>query len=223
MWSRTRAYPGLSTQNDRVTYAFSDRPMPASYPEYPSGPQVQAYLEGCVDAYGLGPALRLGSRVEHAEPASGGGWTLTAVGAGGDRAAERVDHLVVANGVYCEPHLPDWPGREAYEAAGGWVLPVSRVHDADVARDRNVVVVGMGKSACDIAVPLSGPAASVTLLARELTGKMPKTIGRRVPYKYSLFTRLGEYLLFRYARLRGLARLLHGPAEPLRARIAASV
>ncbi len=42
VWAASRRYPGLTTQNPRTTYALSDFPMPASYPEWPSGQQVQA-------------------------------------------------------------------------------------------------------------------------------------------------------------------------------------
>ena len=62
VWSRTRRYPGLTTQNNRSTYALSDFPMPTSYPEWPSGEQVQAYLEAYVRHAGLMPFLRFEHR-----------------------------------------------------------------------------------------------------------------------------------------------------------------
>ena len=33
VWSRTRRYPGLTTQNSADTYALSDFPMPSHYPQ----------------------------------------------------------------------------------------------------------------------------------------------------------------------------------------------
>lgn len=44
MWSRTRRYPGVTTQSPKAQYSLSDFPMPKSYPEWPSGAQVQAHL-----------------------------------------------------------------------------------------------------------------------------------------------------------------------------------
>ncbi|HEV7591446.1 MAG TPA: NAD(P)-binding protein, partial [Longimicrobium sp.] len=77
VWARSRRYPGLATQNPRDTYAFSDFPMPASYPDWPSGEQVQAYLAAYADRFGVTPHLRLGTRVTRAEPATGrAGWRL---------------------------------------------------------------------------------------------------------------------------------------------------
>ena len=36
VWSASRRYPGLTTQNPRDTYEYSDFPMPSDYPEWPS-------------------------------------------------------------------------------------------------------------------------------------------------------------------------------------------
>ena len=59
VWAASRRYPGLTTQNPRTTYALSDFPMPASYPEWPSGQQVQAYLQSYAEHFGLVPFLRM--------------------------------------------------------------------------------------------------------------------------------------------------------------------
>ena len=76
VWSVTRRYPGLRTQNNKGTYALSELPMPRSYPEWPTGAQVQAYLESYVDKFGLGPSLRLGAEVTYATPVEDG-WEVT--------------------------------------------------------------------------------------------------------------------------------------------------
>jgi cation diffusion facilitator CzcD-associated flavoprotein CzcO len=46
VWSASRRYPGLGTQNVRSTYAVSDYGYPKGTPEWPSGEQVQQYMEG---------------------------------------------------------------------------------------------------------------------------------------------------------------------------------
>ena len=35
VWSRTRRYPGLTTQSPKAQYSLSDFPMPRDYPEWP--------------------------------------------------------------------------------------------------------------------------------------------------------------------------------------------
>lgn len=218
VWSASRHYPGLSTQNDKMTYAYSELAMPSSYPEFPAGPQIRKYLESYVDRFALAPLLHLGSEVTSADPGSSGGWSLTVTGSDGCVLVDRVDHLVVANGVYSQPRRPFWSGRGAYEAAGGTVVTATDLHDADVVRDRAVVVIGDGKTASDIAVALSEAAASTTVIARELRWKVPKLIAGRVRYQNLLLTRLGENL-FRAHRLRGAERFLHGIGNPVRRRL----
>ena len=44
VWASSRRYPGLSTQNVRSTYAFTDYPYPKGTPEWQSGEQVQKYI-----------------------------------------------------------------------------------------------------------------------------------------------------------------------------------
>ncbi|TDV41011.1 flavin-containing monooxygenase [Actinophytocola oryzae] len=209
VWSRTRRYPGLVTQNPRDQYAFSDFPMPKDFPEWPSGEQVQAYLTAYAQAFRI--PLRLGTEVTAAYP-SGGGWTVET-----DRP-ESFDQLVVCNGVFSQPDVPAYPGRAEFEAAGGRLCAGPDFHDTEEARGRHVLVVGYGKSACDITVPISEVAASTSVVARTLVWKMPRWVGGLVNYKMLLLTRLGE-ALFRSPHPRGLEKFLHGPANRLRRRM----
>lgn len=221
VWSRTRRYPGLETQNNRDSYCFSDFPMPKSYPEWPRGEQVQAYLEAYVERFGLAGDIRLDTEVVSAEPTSGGWELRTRANTSSEEERVRVDHLVVANGIFCYPNIPAFQGRDEYEAAGGRVFHTSQLQELEVARGRNVVVVGYGKSACDFAVAVSEVAASTVVAARELIWKMPKRPGG-LNMKYLLLTRMGEGL-FRYIRPRGFERFLHGRGKPLRDAIIAGL
>ena len=72
VWRVTPRYPGVTTQNNKGTYAFSDFPMPREYPEWPTGEQVQRYLAGYADHFELGPHLRLGTEVTCAAKSAGG-------------------------------------------------------------------------------------------------------------------------------------------------------
>ena len=216
VWARSRRYPGLTTQNPRDSYAFSDFPMPRSYPDWPSGEQVQAYLAAYADRFGVTPHLRLGMRVTRAEPVSGrrGGWRVRVAGADGREEAHEVDWLVVCNGVFSAPFVPNLPGRAEFEAAGGRVLHSSEQHSADETAGKRVVVVGFAKSAADAAVAASTAAREVTLVYRRPLWKMPKYFFGRLHLKYVLTTRFSE-ALFRYRRLEGFERFLHTAGRPL--------
>jgi dimethylaniline monooxygenase (N-oxide forming) len=216
VWSVTRRYPGLRTQNDKSTYALSDLPMPRSYPQWPTGAQVQAYLESYVDKFGLGPSLRLGTEVTYATPVADG-WEVTA-----GATTETFGHLVVANGIFSEAFIPPFDGVDILERAGGRLLAACDFHDLAGARGKHVVVVGYGKSACDVSREISKVTASTTVVARELLWKMPKKLKGVVNYKYLILTRLGEGL-FRYQTLAGAEKFLHGKGDAVRRAMLSSV
>jgi cation diffusion facilitator CzcD-associated flavoprotein CzcO len=217
VWSRTRRYPGLTTQSPKAQYSLSDFPMPRDYPEWPTGAQVQEYLASYASHFGLDPALRLCTEVISAGPAPSGGWLITATD-----GTEQVDRLVVANGVFCEPAMPHYPGEAEFTAAGGQVLAGTDLHDAEQARGKHVLIVGYGKSACDVTVPVSEVAASTDVIARHLLWKVPRKINGVVNFKMLLLTRMGE-ALFKYLRPRGMEKFLHGPANGVRGKMINSI
>lgn len=215
VWSSTRRYPGLTTQSAKATYSLSDFPMPRDYPEWPTGAQVQEWLASYAARFGVDRHLRLNTEVTRAV-ADAGGWTLELRDtADGSTGVETVDRLVVANGVFCEPHIPAFPGLDEFTAAGGRVCAGTDLHDAEDARGKDVLVVGYGKSACDVTVPVSETAASTHVIARQLLWKVPRKIGGFLNFKFLLLTRMGE-ALFRYIHLRGFDKFLHGPGNPVR-------
>jgi glycine/D-amino acid oxidase-like deaminating enzyme len=209
VWSRTRRYPGLTTQSPKAQYSLSDFPMPKDFPEWPTGAQVQEYLAAYAAEFGVDRVLRLGTQVTSVQP-SDGYWVVEAGG-----TTELFDRVVVANGVFCEPAVPAFPGLDEFTAAGGKVCAGTEFHDAEGARGKHVLVVGYGKSACDVTVPVSEVAASTDVIARQMLWKVPRKVGGFLNFKMLLLTRMGE-ALFRYLRPRGFERFLHGPGNRLR-------
>ncbi|MFC8662261.1 flavin-containing monooxygenase [Streptomyces sp. NPDC057199] len=210
VWSRTRRYPGLTTQSPKAQYSLSDFPMPKDYPEWPTGAQIQSYLEAYAAEFAVDSTLRLNTEVTAAQVAGNGQWTVTT-----PDGTELFDRLVVANGVFCEPAVPEYPGLDAFTAAGGRLCAGNDFHDVEDARDKHVLVVGYGKSACDVSVAISHVAASTDVIARQMLWKLPRKIGGLVNFKMLMLTRLGE-ALFPYRRLRGFEKFLHGAGNRLR-------
>ncbi|MFE2961172.1 flavin-containing monooxygenase [Nocardia tengchongensis] len=217
VWSRTRQYPGVTTQNNKGTYAFSDFPMPRDYPQFPTGAQVQAYLADYASRFGLDDCIRLDTEVLTANlDELAGKWTLVARdGATDVVSSSEFDQLIVANGIFCDPFVPDYPGLDDFRAAGGRVCAASEFNDLADAVGKDIVVVGYGKSACDIAEALSEVAGSTTVVAREVSWKMPRRLAGFLTYKYILLTRLSE-ALFEHVDQRGAARFLTGPGRFVR-------
>jgi cation diffusion facilitator CzcD-associated flavoprotein CzcO len=213
VWSETRRYPGVTTQSPRDTYALSDFPMPKDLPEWPSGEQIQAYLDAYVQHFGLEPLLRLNTEVSSAEPAEAG-WVIN--------GNEHFDHLIVANGVFSEPELPAYEGLADFEAAGGKLWAASEFHDASSVQGQRVLVVGYGKSSCDVALEISRTAATTDVIARQMLWKVPRRIGGVVNFKYLLLTRLGE-ALFPWQHRKGVEKFLHGRGHRIRRQMLGSV
>src|SRR4051812_46733156 len=112
VWSETRRYPGIATQNDKHTYAYSDRRMDDSFADAPAGADVRSYLQAFARENGLEELIRLRTRVAEAEPVDGG-WTFETHGPDGV-GRESADWLVVANGLCSMPYLPDFKGRDEF-------------------------------------------------------------------------------------------------------------
>ena len=209
VWASTKRYPNVTTQNTRDTYTFSDFPMPAHYPEWPTGQQVQEYLTNYARHFGILPGIRFGTTVERAEPLENGteGWLLYV--RQNDSINElHVDFLVVCNGVFNEPNKPEVPGRALFQ---GTVLHSTefRQHHLDAARHQKVAVVGFAKSAHDILSQVSNVSLKPVCIYREAKWKMPR-IFQGLNFKYLLLHRFGESL-FPYRHLLGIHKFLHGP------------
>lgn len=213
VWSETRRYPGLRAQSTKSTYHFSDHPMPADYPRVLDGARMQEYLSSYVRAFGLTDRLRLRTEVVAADPVDGG-WLLEIRDADGVHRTS-CDHLIIANGVFSEPEIPDFPGATAFARAGGQLGHSTQFLDVEAVRDRAVVVVGYGAAAADLATEISKLAAETTMVARRLLWKMPRRLAVGVDAERVLLTRTGA-AHFGHPEPGRIERLLHGPARSFR-------
>jgi len=165
------AYRGLHINTSRERMEFTDYPMPKSYPDFPHHSHIAAYFEDYVDHFGLRPLIRFTTKVEHARHEDGGGWTLSL----GDGSTEAFDALLVANGHHWDPRWPEpaFPGSDTFE---GVQMHAHDYKSEDALRDKDVVVLGMGNSAMDIAVESSYVARSTYLAARRGAWILPKYV-----------------------------------------------
>ncbi|WRT69903.1 uncharacterized protein IL334_006894 [Kwoniella shivajii] len=196
VWSATRYYPGLKAQNTKDTYCFSTLPMPEEYSLHPDGQQVQAYLETFVRKNGLDKEGRLKLNVEVVQAEKGdSGWIIQIRSKQDDQTKSYFfDYLICATGIFNQPHIPYLRGANDFVAAGGVILHSSNFHHLSSIKDKNVVVVGYGKSACDAAVSVATSAKSVTIVARNIIWKLPTYVGGVLHFSLLLLTRFGEAL-----------------------------
>ncbi len=78
VWDPARCYPDVQTQSPKDLYRYTDRAMPDSYPEWPKGPQVHAYLSDYARDHGLDRLMRFKTGVVAMTRRTDGkpGWTL---------------------------------------------------------------------------------------------------------------------------------------------------
>jgi dimethylaniline monooxygenase (N-oxide forming) len=182
------AYRQLFINTSRDRMAYSDYPMPKSYPDFPHHTHIAAYFDAYVEHFGFRDRIRFETKVARAERLAGRGWELTL----DDGSVERFDALLVANGHHWDPRWPEpmFPGHESFT---GRQLHAHAYVDNDLFADKDVVVVGMGNSAMDIAVESSYVARTTYLAARRGAWIIPKYMfGRpvdqlpqdpRIPFK----------------------------------------
>ncbi|BAY28609.1 dimethylaniline monooxygenase [Nostoc carneum NIES-2107] len=220
VWEKSRAYPGLAIQNPRDTYAFSDYPMPASYPEWPSGEQICAYLESYATHFGVTPRIQFRALVTKVERKSGNqpGWIVSVSfhedGQEARKEKYEFDFVIVCNGTYDIPYVPNLPGMDEFIASGGKVIHTNNFNDGSVVEGKRVVVVGFGKSATDVANFAATKAKECTLVFRQALWKVPNFFLGLVNLKYIFLTRFAEFWM-PYHKLQGWEKWLHSFGKPL--------
>ncbi len=193
VWELSRSYPDVQTQSPKDLYCYTDHPMPESYPEWPKGPQVHAYLHSYAEKHDLAHLFRLNTNIKTMErrPDSQPGWTLT-VEADGREWTEDFDFVSVCTGQFSERKIISHPGQEAFVARGGQVMHSSQYTEPGICRGKDVVILGGSKSATDIAVNAAqNGARSVRLVYRENVWRVPYYVGG-INFKRLLYMRAQE-------------------------------
>jgi cation diffusion facilitator CzcD-associated flavoprotein CzcO len=217
VWEPARSYPDVQTQSPKDLYRYTDKPMPDSYPEWPRGPQVHAYLADYARDHGLMQRMRLNTDVVAMARRNSGlpGWTLEIRNPDGGVSHEEFDFVAVCTGQFNERKTLSHPGDEAFKADGGVILHSAEYTDPALVRGKKVVVLGGSKSATDIAVhSVNAGASEVTLVYREPVWRIPYFIGGLLNFKRILYIRAQEEM-FRSWGIGAMSKLAHAIARPL--------
>jgi dimethylaniline monooxygenase (N-oxide forming) len=161
------AYRSLHINTSRERMEYSDFPMPKAYPDFPHHTHIAQYFNDYVDRFGVRDKIVFETGVEHARREDDGVWTIT-LDTGKTRS---YDALLVANGHHWDPRWPEPPFPGEFE---GTQMHAHYYVDNEDFRDKNVVVVGIGNSAMDIAVESSFVARKTFLSSRRGAYVLPK-------------------------------------------------
>jgi len=164
-------YDRLKLNTGRQFSHLPNRPYPKGTPTFPTRDQVVAYLDHHAREDGI--ALRLGTSVKRIDRSSRG-WRLTT--SAGDIDARQV---VVATGYENSPVVPDWQGKDRFT---GELMHSSAYRNPGPFVDKQVLVVGAGSSAMEIAHDLAtGGAAKVWLAVRTPPNIILRTLPGGLP------------------------------------------
>lgn len=155
-------YETLEINTSGARMAFSDYPMPPDYPPYPRHELVHAYFEKYVDHFGFRHTITFNTTVEEVSRDFDGGWLVRTTGPEGGRT-EKYDAVMVANGHHWDPRWPEpaYPG-----TFNGEQIHAHNYRSGSQLAGRDLLVVGAGNSAMDIAVEGSHRANTVNLSIR---------------------------------------------------------
>lgn len=156
-------YDRLHLHTNRGLSGLPHRPMPRSYPRYPSRDQVVAYLEDYAEQLQLAP--RFGQTVTSIEPIDGGWLTRT------QDTSYRSRCVVVATGHARQPRMPSFPGLDRFRGA---VLHSWDYRNGAAYRGQSVLVVGFGNSGGEIALDLYEQGARPAVAVRGAVNVIPR-------------------------------------------------
>lgn len=169
---QSACYESLEINTSCPRMAYSDFPMPAHYPAYAKHRQVADYFNAYVDHFALRDSITFDTKVVAVTRNRGGGWQVVVDGPSG-REAHDYDAVLVANGHHWDPR---WPSPAYPGEFDGEQIHSHDYRDPSILAGRDVVVVGMGNSAMDIAVDAAEVARSSTISVRRGQWVLRKTI-----------------------------------------------
>lgn len=185
---------------------FEDFVMPPGYPDYPSHTLILNYFNLYADHFGVRQFIQFNTSVEHASPEPDGRWRIVYRDATG-RHETIFDYLLVANGHHWDPLMPDYPG-----TFDGDILHAHQYKKAGIFKNKRVLVVGGGNSACDVAVEVSRVSAKTSISMRRGQHIFPKFIlGKATDIAFSKINWMPNWC--KQILAGGVIRLLQGRYE----------
>lgn len=149
---------------------FEDYPMPDSYPDYPGHAQLQNYFESYARTFGVLDKVKFDHAVVHVARQNDGTWLVEYTDNNGANKSETFDYLMVCNGHHNVPKYPSYPG----EFTGRFIHSHDFKGVDETWRDKRVLVIGGGNSACDIAVEAARITKTVDMSMRSPQWFFPK-------------------------------------------------
>lgn len=143
-------YQSLHIDTSKYRLAFEDYPVPDDWPDFPHHSQLLDYFNDYVDHFGLRDAIQFNTRVEDARRDDDDIWHVT-LSTGETR---QYGALVVANGHHWDAKIPTEYG-DHFDGIQMHSHSYNSPFEPHDLRGKNILVVGVGNSAMDIASEVS--------------------------------------------------------------------
>ncbi|MGB1448491.1 MAG: flavin-containing monooxygenase [Flavobacteriaceae bacterium] len=149
---------------------YEDFPFPPEVADYPSHKELREYFQAYAKHFDLYPLISFNTLVKSCSLLENKLWEVTTV-CEGKETTERFTDLVVCNGHHWQPKYPTYPGEFT-----GEFLHSHQFKKAAPFKDKRVLVIGGGNSACDVAVETSRVSKKTTISWRRGYRILPKFI-----------------------------------------------
>ena len=149
-------YSSLHIDTSKYRMAFKDFPIPKDFPDYPHHSQVLNYMNDYVDHFNFRGKITFNTRVELASLQENNQWKILRTNLEDDSSTESFyDYLFVCNGHHWSPRWPDPPFPGEFDGIQMHSHQYQDPFNPYEMRGKNILIVGMGNSAMDIASELS--------------------------------------------------------------------
>jgi len=182
---RDNRYPGAACDIESHLYSFSFEPNPEWSRQFAPQAEILAYLEHCVEKYGLGPHIRFGveaaSAVFHE---ADGEWEVQT--RGGGNQVLRAQIVVAGCGGLSKPALPDIAGLGSF---AGKTMHTARWDQTYSLAGKRVGIIGTGASAVQVVPNIVGDVGHLDIFQRTAPWITPKPDRPIRPLARTLFRR----------------------------------
>ena len=156
--------------SSKHTSFYEDFPLPESASDYPSHKELLDYFNGYADHFDIKKLIKFGTEVVSCNQRENSSWEVEWKDITSNEVTiEIFDALVVCNGHHHKPRYPEYPGEFSGELIHSHDFKSSKPF-----KDKRVLVIGGGNSACDVAVETARVSASTSISWRRGYYLIPK-------------------------------------------------
>lgn len=193
------SYPGVRLQNTAPQYQFADFPWPFKTDRHPTGENVLKYLNSAVSKFNI--QVKLAHKVTKMDTSSIG-WKLTFE----NGLEANFSYVVIATGQYPggdKKRKPLFKGMDLYKGE-----IITNINSKEVFKNKNVAVVGFGKTALDFSAWSGAVAKSTKHIFRTARWTIPDYL-LGIDYTKPFFARFGSDMMPSWGHSSSMQKFLH--------------